>query len=131
MRKITTVILLLCIMLSCSTKKDSKIKLEKDYHRFVGKTIDNYLQQNIGYKSLQIIDRKPGSASSLLIEYPLDSITIELFPDKFRFMKQFDEKGQWDIKLFKKETIAIIRVIKNDSVVDVIPNKKDNFNPID
>ena len=90
-----------------------------------------FLKENGQYSSLKIESRKPGVASSLLVFYPKDSITIELFPSKFKFMNTYDENGEWNIEEFKKEKISIIRILKKDKVINVIPYKKTYFNNID
>lgn len=117
--------------MSCNSNTKANMTLNKNYKDFVGKSISDFLEQNKGYRDLQVIDRKPGVASSLTVFYPEDSITIELFPDDFKYMKQFDIACKWDIELFKKEKISTIRVLKNDSVIDVFPYNIDFFNPVD
>jgi hypothetical protein len=131
--KISTLIVIIIfgIFLSCNSNRKANLPLNIDYQDFVGKPISDFLEHNNSYQNLQVIDRKPGVASSLKVLYPKDSITIELFPDGFKYMKQFDIACKWNIELFKKEKILIIRVIQSDRVIDVVPYKKEFFNPVD
>lgn len=125
------VIILFGFFLSCNSNKKANMTLNNDYQDFIGKPISDFLEQYNSYQDLRVIDRKPGVASSLSVFYLTDSITIELFPADFKYMKQFDIACKWDIELFKKEKILTIRVMQNDSVIDVIPYNKDLFNPVD
>jgi hypothetical protein len=66
-----------------------------------------------------IIDSKPGVASGLLIYYS-DNTSIELRPESFKFMQQFDIKRKWDIEKFKLEIIKEIIIYKNDKIEFII-----------
>ena len=71
-----------------------------------------------------VVAGKPGKPRAIRVDYPSDSLSIELTPSKFRHIKLFDEFEEWDTTLAKKETIAKIRVFKNDSLIDEIPWSK-------
>lgn len=113
----------------CSSKEEKQGQLK--YEKYINISVNTFLKENKGYSYLKIESRKPGVASSMLVSYPLDSVKIEIFPEKFEFMNAYDENGKWNIEEFKKEKISIIRVLKNDKVVNVIPYKKTFFNNID
>ena len=93
---------------------------ERNFESYIGKDINTFIEENPGYTDLWIGEGKPGYAKSLNIEYP-DSTSIELLPDSFCYMNQFDEKMRWDIQLFKKEKISRIIIYKNDSLIKTIP----------
>jgi len=121
--------MLVCNFNSCNSTKHNDDNQE-NYQKYIGKSINYFLEQNKGYSKLIINEGKPRVAISLLVIYP-NSITIELFPKEFKYMKQFDELGKWNLELFKKETIETIRILKNNSVIDVVPYNENLFNPVD
>ena len=92
----------------------------KQYKQYIGKTVNEFLETHRAYSELSIKGGKPGSAFALVAKYPSDSLSIELIPSEFRYMKKFDEDEIWNIDLFKKEKISIIRIYKSDtSVIEV------------
>lgn len=122
-------ILILTLLSFCSSKVEKKESI--NYEKYINSSISVFLQENRGYSSIRIESKKPGVASSLSVYYPSDSLTVELFPSKFEHMKTYDSNGIWNIEEIKKEKISIIRVSKNDIVINVIPYKKNFFNNID
>jgi hypothetical protein len=124
---ITITIMLVCNFNSCNSAKNNNQEI---YQKYIGKSINYFLEQNNDYSKLIINEGKPRVAISLLVIYP-NSVTIELFPKEFKYMKPFDEFGKWNLEHFRKETIATIRILQNDSVINVIPYNENLFNPID
>ena len=94
------------------------------YGEFIGKTVGFFLFYHRFYSNLTVVAGKPGKPRAIRVDYPSDTLSIELTPSKFRHIKLFDEFQAWDTTLAKKENIAQIRVFKNDSLVDEIPWSK-------
>ena len=91
------------------------------YGEFIGKTVGFFLFYHRFYSNLKVVAGKPGKPRAIRVDYPSDSLTIELAPAEFKHIKLFDEFQEWDTALAKKENIAQIRVFKNDSLIDEIP----------
>lgn len=94
------------------------------YGEFIGKTVGFFLFYHRFYSNLMVVAGKPGRPRAIRVDYPSDSLTIELAPAEFKHIKLFDEFQDWDTTLAKKENIAQIRVFKNDSLIDEIPWSK-------
>ena len=94
------------------------------YGEFIGKTVGYFLFYNRFYSNLMVVAGKPGKPRAIRVDYPSDTLSIELTPSKFRHIKLFDEFEEWDTTLAKKENIAQIRVFKNDSLIDEVPWSK-------
>lgn len=94
------------------------------YGEFIGKTVGFFLFYHRFYSNLMVVAGKPGKPRAIRVDYPSDSLTIELTPSKFRHIKLFDEFEEWDTTLAKKENIAQIRFFKNDTLIDEIPWSK-------
>lgn len=122
-------ILILTLLTFCSSKMEQKESIH--YEKYLNSSIGVFLQENRSYSTFKIESRKPGVASSLSVYYPSDSITVELFPSTSEHMNTYDANGIWNMKEVKKEKISVIRVLKNDTVIEVIPYKKTFFNNMD
>ena len=94
------------------------------YGEFIGKTVGYFLFYNRFYSNLMVVAGKPGKPRAIRVDYPSDTLSIELAPAEFRHIKLFDEFQEWDTTLAKKENIAKIRVFKNDSLIDEVPWSK-------
>jgi hypothetical protein len=117
--KIYFIAVMVFILLFMNVRDNSKNEIVENqkipYEKFIGKKIDCLLKSK-KYKKLVIIDSKPGKANYLLVVYN-DNMTIEIYPTKFKHMKEFDPKLVWDIKKFKLETIKKIRIYDHDKLV--------------
>ena len=48
------------------------------------------------YSNLKVVAGKPGKPRAIRVDYPSDSLTIELAPAEFKHIKLFDEFQEWD-----------------------------------
>jgi hypothetical protein len=87
---------------------------------YIGKPIDSLLANKSAneFKEYIYVDSKPGLLTSLLLKFS-DSLYVEIFFDKFRYIKPFDTDKKWDFEHVKKEAIGDIKVLYNNKYIDL------------
>ena len=86
--------------------------LEKlDKRKFVSKEIKVVLENDTArrYTEKSFVAEPPDKLAFLLLSHGQD-IFIEIVPKELRFQKSFSRTNSWNFELFKKETIAKIKL---------------------
>lgn len=101
------------IVLSNLRKLDKKYFIAKEVREFLDKeTVSCYIKRNF-------ITEPPNRLAYLLLSYGSD-VVIEIIPEELKFQKSFSRTNSWDFELFKKERIAMIRLLYKGKVVETV-----------